>query len=511
VTPGTGVRFRAGAGLAKWFAFLAGAASVLAYAPFELSLLAPLLLAALWLLWDEASPREAAWLGFWFGFGLFTAGTWWLYISLNILGGLWPPLAILMMLSLTGVMGIFIAAKGWLTVSLAPMAGPLRHLAVAPAIWTLIEWLRGWIFTGFPWLSVGYSQPESWFGALAPVGGVYAVTWGCAVFAGLLVTLLRGTLKARWVSLAIFVGLLGILAALERQDWTRPAGSALKVTLVQGAIPQDRKWKAEQLQPTLDLYSDMTLSQADRDLVIWPEAAVPALPFEVRDFLVTLHEELVSRNTQLYTGILTVDIDQGEYLNTLWAIGAEEGMYYKRHLVPFGEFFPVPDFVKRWLRLMNLPSEDIARGADDQPLLRAKDVPVAATICYEIAFGSEQLRFLPEAQLLVNVSNDAWFGDSFAPHQHLQMAQMRSLETGRYLLRATNTGITAITTPDGLVADRITQFEPGFLNAVVQPRVGATPYVRFGNWLIISLCGLLAVAGGWLGRRTMVGAAEPDE
>ncbi len=501
MTSNSGVGIRARMGPGNWAACLAGAAAVLAYAPFELNLLAPLLLACLWWLWEGVTPRRAAWLGFWFGFGLFTAGTWWLYISLNILGGLWPPVAVLMMLCLTAIMGLFIAAKGWLTVYLAPSGGLLRLVIVAPAIWTIVEWLRGWIFSGFPWLSVGYSQPESLFGAFAPVAGVYGVTWVCALCAGLLLAIIRGGLLERCCAPALLLAGVACLWWLNQQVWTRPTGTELRVTLVQGAVPQDLKWKAAQLEPTLELYSELTLAQTDQDLVVWPEAAIPALPFEVRDFLVDMHEQMVARDTQLFAGILTFDVEQGEYLNTLWAIGAEEGTYYKRHLVPFGEFFPVPDFVKRWLRLMNLPSEDIARGTDDQELLLAKGVPVAATICYEIAFGAEQLGFLPEAQLLVNVSNDAWFGDSFAPHQHLQMGQMRSLETGRYLLRATNTGITAVTTPDGSVAERIAQFEPGVLNAVVQPREGATPYVRYGNALIIALCLALAVAGGGFGRR----------
>jgi apolipoprotein N-acyltransferase len=205
---------------------------------------------------------------------------------------------------------------------------------------------------------------------------------------------------------------------------------------------------------------------------------------------------MVSTDTQLFAGILTYDPKLGEYKNTLWAMGAEEGMYFKRHLVAFGEYFPLPDFAKRILRIMNLPSESIMPGAADQPLLLAKGVPVAVTICYEIAFAAEQLAFFPAAQLMVNVSNDAWFGNSIAPHQHLQIGQMRALETGRYLLRATNTGITAIVDPRGKVTDRIPQFEPGVLNAVVQPYLGATPFVTMGNWpLIVVLFLITAVVG----------------
>jgi apolipoprotein N-acyltransferase len=315
-----------------------------------------------------------------------------------------------------------------------------------------------------------------------------------------MVTLLTAQTRERMAAIVLTALLGGVLWWSGQSSWTQIAGEPLQVTLVQGAIPQDRKWRRDELEPTLERYARLSLEQQNQDLIIWPEVAIPALPFEVQDFLSTMHTEMIARDTQLFAGILTYDVEQGEYLNTLWAIGAEEGTYSKRHLVPFGEFFPVPDVVKSWLKLLNLPSEDIGRGADVQPLLLAKGVPIAATICYEIAFGGEQLRFLPEAQLLVNVSNDAWFGDSFAPHQHLQMGQMRSLETGRYLLRATNTGITAIVTAEGTVAERIAQFEPGTLTGLVEPRTGATPYVRFGNALIVSLCLLLIAGVIWLER-----------
>jgi apolipoprotein N-acyltransferase len=293
------------------------------------------------------------------------------------------------------------------------------------------------------------------------------------------------------------------LQPLAGARWTQPAAGELNVTLVQGAIPQDRKWRADQLQPTLALYRRLSLEVDDQDLIVWPEAAIPAFPFEVSDFITELRAELRRRNTQLLTGILTYDAERGQYLNTLWALGAEGGEYHKRHLVMFGEYFPLPEFAKRWLRIMNLPSEDIAAGASEQPLLTAQGVPLATTICYEIAFAAEQLPFISRAQLLVNVSNDAWFGDSIAPHQHLQISQMRAREAGRYLLRATNTGITAVIDPAGRVLERLPQFEPGVIRMPVLPYSGATPYARFGNWPVLGLTfGVLLGAGAWRRLRT---------
>jgi apolipoprotein N-acyltransferase len=418
------------------------------------------------------------------------------------MGGLWPPVALLMMFVFIVLLAAFVALAGYFAVRIAPANDVLRWLVVFPALWTLTEWLRGWVFTGFPWLSIGYSQVETVLGALAPLMGVYGVSWATALVAGLLVCLVRAGYALRGA--ALIAGVLGfiVLSRLQGFAWTTGTGNELQVTLVQGAVSQDLKWTAEQLEPTLELYRDLSREQGKRDLIVWPEAAIPALPFEIPEYLKELQASMVESNTQLFTGILTYDIERAEFKNTLWAIGPDERMYHKRHLVMFGEYFPLPRFVRNFMRIMNLPSENIAAGSSDQPLLMAKGVPVAATICYELAFGAEQLPFLPEAQLLVNVSNDGWFGDSIAPHQHLQIGQMRALESGRYLIRATNTGVTAIVDPLGRVVDRIPQFVPGVLNGQVEGFVGATPYVRFGNWPVISGVLSLALFAGILSRVT---------
>jgi apolipoprotein N-acyltransferase len=504
----------------RWVALVAGAILVLSFEPFALVWLAPLTLACLLLLWLDTTPREAALIGFCFGLGLFTAGTYWLYISLNILGGLWPPIALLLMLCLILALAAYVALAGWLTVRIAG-TGLTRRLLVAPAIWVLTEWLRGWLFTGFPWMSLGYSQVDTLLGNLAPVTGVYGVSWAVMLCAGLIVALVHGAYGTRIAALLLAVAGGAGLVALERGEWTTGTGEELTVRLVQGAVPQELKWAPQNLEPTLELYSSLSglavsatgeLSGAENspvDLIIWPEAAIPALPHEIPEFLEGLQENLLAADTQLFTGILTYDLVRGEYMNTLWALGPEDGMYFKRHLVAFGEFFPLPDFAKRVLRIMNLPSESIGAGEDNQPLLLVKGVPVAATICYEIAFGAEQLAFFPAAQLMVNVSNDGWFGDSIAPHQHLQISRMRALETGRYLLRATNTGITAIVDPSGRVTEQLPQFEPGFIDAKVEPQTGATPYVRLGNWPVIMTLLLLTIIAG-LARRDEQEPAASD-
>lgn len=474
---------------------------VTAFAPLGWFWLAPLLLAFFLLLLEYASPREAGWLGFSFGFGLFAAGTWWLYISLNILGGLWPPLAVLLMLGLVVIMAAYTAAVGYLVVRFSQTGNPLRWLVLFPGVWTVAEWLRGWVLTGFPWMSLGYSQVESPLGWLAPVGGVYGVSLLVVLLAGALVTTLLGKSRDRYLSLGLLLSMLIVAAWQNERDWSQPTERELRIRLVQGAIPQDRKWQPEQRQPTLELYRRLSASDEPLDLIVWPEAAVPALPFEVQDFLSDLHADLVARDTDLFLGILTFDLERDEFLNTLWSVGPTSGQYHKRHLVPFGEYFPVPDFVRKVMRLMNLPSENVSAGTFDQRPLYAGDVPIAPTICYEIAYGAEQLMFFPEAEVMVNVSNDAWFGDTIAPHQHLQINQFRARETGRYMLRSTNTGITAVIDHRGRIVERLPQFEPGALDAMVEPRTGMTPYLAWGNLPVISLAFTMILAGALASRR----------
>lgn len=476
---------------------ISGALMVLAFAPFDLPWLAPIFLA--WLLWllDGVNPRVAAARAAWFGLGMFTAGTYWLYISLNVMGGLWPPFALLMMMAMIVANTAFVTAAGYVTAWLSESnakrssAAWLLSLVIFPAAWVLFEWARGWVLTGFPFMSLGYGQVATPLGAVAPVAGLYGVSWLTVLLSGLLYAAIRSSWAYRIVVLLVVSALMAGLQSQNEYRWTEDSGRDFNIGLVQGAVPQELKWQAEQLKPTLDLYLQLSLQMQNRDLIVWPEAAIPALPFEVSDYVAAVNEIMTERGTQLFTGILNYDIERGEYANTLWALGAEQGLYKKRHLVMFGEYFPLPDFARRWLRVMNLPSENIVPGQRDQRPLMANGVPVAATICWELAFGAEQLDFLPQAELLVNVSNDAWFGDTIMPHQHLQIGQMRARESGRYLLRSTNTGITAVVDPLGKVTHRIPQFEAGVLEATVRPHSGATPYVRSGNWPIVSLMILL--------------------
>ena len=480
----------------------AGAATAFAFAPFGLFAFAILGPALLFLLWEDATPREAARSGFLFGAALFGAGTWWIYTAIHDFGQAPFWLAALLMTGLLAIKGAYYALLGWIVTRIARDASTLRALLLLPAAWILMEALRGWLFTGFPWLELGYAHSDNPLAALAPVGGIHLVTIANVVTAGALVVLLQGAWRDRAIALAAVLAFWGGGLLLADREWTVPAGDELDVALLQGAIPQDQKWLAENRLATLERYRQLHREALGARIIVWPESAIPMLAHEATVFLESIRQESRARNSDVMIGLLQFDFDTAEIRNGLYSMsGAGDGWYYKRQLVPFGEFFPVPAFVRRWMRLMSLPYYDMTPGSDDQPTLAAGGQRLAATICYEDAYGGDQLANLGAATLLVNVTNNAWFGDSAAPHQQLQMARFRAREAGRWLMRSTSNGVTAVIGPDGTVTARAPQFVPAVLKSTVQPRTGLTPYARVGDWPVLVLSFLVLAAALIAGRQ----------
>jgi apolipoprotein N-acyltransferase len=380
-----------------------------------------------------------------------------------------------------------------------------------PALWVLIEWLRGWLLSGFPWLSLGYAFIDTPLAGWAPLLGVYGVTWAAALAAAGLVVVFTPAVTAqrRALALAAMAALFAAPALAARWPWTRPVGRAIPVATVQGAVPQDRKWQDDNQEATMARYLKLTASAWGARLIVWPESALPVLAGDIPDYLDDLRSAGRAHAADFAIGLVNYVPATQQYFNGLLVLSDDGGWYYKRHLVPFGEYFPVPPFIRSWMRLLSLPYDDISAGSDHQPVLRAAGQPLGLTICYEDAFGSSQLSILREATVLINVTNNAWFGDSTAPHQHLQISRMRALEAGRFLIRATNDGITAVMGPRGEVVGRLPQFREAVLRAVVQPMTGLTPYARFGNYpVVLGAMGLLAVAA-W--RRRAGGDGQTDD
>jgi apolipoprotein N-acyltransferase len=484
--------------------FILGCLTTLAFAPFEWSLLIPIALLPFLYVCLTNSPRDSAGHAFWFGFGLFLTGTYWIYISVVVFGHAPVWIALLLMLGLVLLMSLYFWLVAWLISRLAS-GEPWRMLIVAPAVWVLVEWARGWLLTGFPWMALGYSQVDSSLAGWAPVLGVYGVSalMVLCVAAILLALLTRGRQQIIAIAIVVLPGLIG--AGLRSIDWTEAAGEPLTATIIQGGISQDRKWLDEQFQPTLDFYRSETRKVAASDIVVWPEVAIPTVTDLAENYILALESDSRISGQTILFGILERvterSIEPRVYNSIIGLNGERRQVYRKRHLVPFGEYFPVPTQVREWMRMLSLPHNDLSAGADVQPLIRTREgVELAVAICYEDAYGSEQLYALPAAGILINVSNDAWFGDSIAPHQHLQIARMRSLEVGRYTVRATNTGISAFIGPKGKVLESGAQFQPVTMTRSIVPHQGSTPYVSAGNWPILIAC-FCVVAVFWLRGR----------
>ncbi len=474
--------------LADSMAFLAGAALVLAFAPFELRLFAVIAPAVLFVLWTLAETRgRAARYGFWFGFGQFGVGISWVYVSIHDFGQAPPALAVLITLLFVLVLAAVPAVLG------GALARPWRERdtlflgVVVPAGWLLAEWVRGWFFTGFPWLALGYAHIDTWLGGYAPVLGVYGVTLLSAILSGWLAVLLLAD-RLWWAVLVL--ALLGVLLfggyACRQVNWTQPVGSPLDVALVQGNLPQLAKWEPAHRDQFFAHYRDLTLAAAPADLVVWPESALPAFYHEAAPLLFEVAASVRARGGELMTGVLYYDFYSQRLFNSLLVPGgAVPARYDKRHLVPFGEYVPF-GLLGTLEQFLTVTAFNASPG-HGRNLMHVGETPIGAAVCYEVLFGEEVIDALPEAVLLVNVSNDAWFGESIGPKQHLEIARMRSLETARPLLRATNNGITAVIRADGRVADRLPQFTTAVLYASVQPRTGVTPYAVVGNWPAVGL------------------------
>jgi apolipoprotein N-acyltransferase len=483
-----------------WRALALGSGLLLttAFAPWDLWWLALLCPAALVWLWSRApSAREGAWLGFAFGFGTYAAGTWWLYIAIRVFGQAPVWMALVVMGALVVIMAAYQAALGYVVVRWLQVRRPVGWLLLVPAAWVLLEWWRGWFLSGFPWLSLGYSQTDTWLAGLAPVGGVHLLSAALLVGAGALVTLVavRGPLRA--VALVALVLPWTIGLSLRDVQWTRAEGATKSIAILQGAVPQDMKWLESNQQRILDDYAALHRQALGADLIVWPESALPDLANLYAEYIGGIWSESDRAGSGVLMGVMRQDDDGVRYFNSVLALGlgsSEPQFYDKSHLVPFGEYFPVPHAVREWLRLMSLPNSDFNAGADDQPPLSVAGMKISASICYEDSYPASLHVATRESGLLANVTNDAWFGKSGARYQHLQIARMRAIEGRRFLVRAANDGVSAIIGPSGAVVAQAPEFKQTVLRGRVQVRHGTTPYLVAGNYPVIgAAAALLAI------------------
>lgn len=472
-----------------------GATTTLAFAPFSywpIAILSPFILL---LLLDKQSTKFGFWIAFSWGLGQFGTGINWVHVSIDTFGGMPKIASVTLMSLLVAYLALYPALFGALLNRFFPKTTTQRLVIAAPIIWLITDWLRGWVMTGFPWLWLGYSQIDSPLNAYAPVSGVEAITLMLWLIAGSLALV---AITRKWAYLAIPTAVFLVAFALNQVSWVKPDPSTkTSFALIQGNIDQKMKWVPSHRWPTLMKYTDISRDNWGTDIIIWPEAAIPALESDLPAFLHNLDTAAKANNSALITGVLSQD-NMGRFYNNVLTLG-QNGLgpydydtakrYSKHHLLPFGEFVPFGDLLRPIAPFFNLPMSSFERGNFIQPNLIANGRHLVAALCYEIIF-SEQVRqnVTPDTDFILTLSNDAWFGNSIGPLQHMEIARMRALELGKPLIRATNNGVTAVTDYKGRITKQVPQFQTEVLKAEVTSTSGNTPYRTLGSWLLYLWC-----------------------
>ena len=498
-------------------ALAAGGALPLSLAPFGVW---PLLLvsagALFWLVRRTETGKGAFWRGWLYGVGKYGIGASWVYVSIHVYGSTAPWLAALLVALFVVLMAVFNGLFGWTFHRLVrSQDNDVAAALTFTVLWTAFEWLLTWFLTGFPWLFAGYAFIDTPLAGLAPLGGVLLVSFAAVLTASLVgdglvpsrayvsERLQAGDHKGRpygfvryvrWWVLAVPLTVWIVAWALGSVTWT-DRGETRTVALAQGNIPQTTKWTTEGIVESRRAYRELTASAGDVDVVIWPEAAIPDYLRRTKTFIEAQHS-----SGDIVTGIFVAETREGtdevDYYNAAIATGGD-AVYRKRHLVPFGDFLPFESLLRGVIAFFDLPMSGTTAGEAEQPLLRAAGVDLAMAICWEIAYPATVARDARQAHALVTISNDTWFGESIGPSQHFQIARMRAKENGKYLLRSTNDGITAIVDDQGDVVDRLPRFEPGVLTGTFHMASGTTPYSRWLHlplWVVLGVCAIVIVA-----------------
>ncbi len=474
-----------------------GALSVLSFAPFNYQFISLISLSGLFFTWQKLNhARQGFFSGLFFGLGLFGCGISWIFISLNTYGGMPSWLAYLSTFLLCLFFAFFVGVVGWLS------AHRKSSFFLIPFIWTIFEWIKGWFLTGFPWLTMGYSQvPSSPLTGFLPIIGIYGLSL-ILTFLALILSLvfIDKNKLSQLIKVSLIVSILVVGQLLKYIKWIEPAGEPISVSLIQGNIAQDIKWEKETIAQTLNTYQTL-IQKTKSQIILLPETALPLLLEDIpKEFKESILKHASKKQSHILMG--AIERQDTKYFNVVLNLENDSAQVYRKsHLVPFGEFIPLK-FIFQYIyeNYLNMPMNDLSKGSIYQMPIAIENQNIAFNICYEDVFGEEIIRALPSATLLANVSNDAWYGKSIAAYQHLQFSQARAIETGRMVIRSTNNGVTAIIDEHGTLKETLPSFTEGVLEGNVQGFKNATPYIFLGNWPVISLCFIVLL--GWISRRS---------
>jgi len=488
-------------------ALISGALITLSLAPFSFWPLAIIACGILFTVLQQQSIKQSFWLGWLFGLGLFGTGASWVYVSIHEFGYTSIYLAALLTFLFCGGLAfccaITWALYAWLlkkndaifnssdSISFAMQSVTSQQLILFAAVWVCGEWMRSWLLTGFPWLFIGYSQTESLLAGWAPLIGVYGISFIICVSGAVisLLTFSRHNRHSLRLLLTAVAASWFIAIPLKYMQWTLPIGPSQQVSMVQANISQHDKWRREHREPTLALYKHLSEPYWENSqLIIWPEAAIPIYYQQANSFLDQMDVLASQYQAALLTGIPSRDTHSNNSYNSIVTVGNANGVYHKQNLVPFGEYIPFGDLLGNVLAFFELPLSTMQAGNTQQGPLKIQQFESKPLICYEIVYPGLAAKAAAVSDVLITVSNDSWFGGSIGPLQHLQMAQMRALENGRYVLRSTGSGVSAIINPAGQVVARSEQFEQTVLTGEFKLMQQNTPWTAFGFWLTPLLC-----------------------
>ncbi len=476
----------------------AGALSVAAYAPLQWWWLMPLSLAIIYYYWSKSTPKQAAWYGFIFAFMQFGFGVSWVYVSLKTYGNMPMPMAAAAVVLFVAALAAFMAFFGWIFAKLRESATDQKSIFQAllfAAVWVLAEWMRSFVLTGFPWLDVGYSQTTRWLSGYAPLGSVYFVSFMLLLTVALLVNsieLLRSSRRKVQLLVQMISAILIVVggALLQQKEWTEPLDQPLNIAVVQANVPITQKWLPSYQAELFAKYKQL-IPEEEVDLVVWPETALPIYLHQTNqefwDYIKPDKGNLLAGIMEFQTG--NKGQQDKSYNSAVLTCDDQVQVYRKRHLVPFGEYLPLRSLLSWVLDYLQLPMSDFNAWSSQQ-VLECGEIKLALSICYEDAFAAELRDHLGSSEILVNISEDAWFGDSLAPHQRVQMAQMRAQELARPMVRSANTGPSTIIDSKGIIIAATKQFTAASIVRKVYPHIGTTPFIRWGMW-IIYLSGLV--------------------